>query len=89
MTDKSLAAFYERINILKTYEEYCYQVCFYLLDCDNTAVQAAKQALYELFKDGLVYHQENEDIKKIVRKAAIRAALQLYKNKKIKTQQEV
>jgi hypothetical protein len=82
MTSEGRAAFYERVNILKTYEEYCYQICFYLLDCDKLAVRAAKQALYEIFKDGLVCLRENEDINKLVRQVAIRSALQLYKANK-------
>lgn len=38
-------------DILKEHESYCYQIAYYLLEKEDSAVLAAKQALLELGRD--------------------------------------
>ncbi|MGN7453617.1 hypothetical protein ACTHPH_02245 [Paenibacillus pasadenensis] len=62
----------ERILRLRQSEQECYSVCYYLLGDERLAVQAAQQALCELFRsEDAAYGPER------VRAAAMRQAVKL------------
>ncbi|MCS7461767.1 hypothetical protein N0M98_16555 [Paenibacillus doosanensis] len=59
----------EKAALLRTYEEYCYQVTFYMLRDERQALEAAEQTLAALFlcKEwrGLTHSLRMERIKRI------------------------
>lgn len=77
--EQNPALYYKRSNILREYEIYCYRICFYLLECEKLALQAAETTLYQLFFDHLFYLQDDKARKMQVLKASINGALHLYK----------
>jgi hypothetical protein len=38
----------ERFNVLRAYETDCYSICYFLLQCERQAMEAAKSALLQL-----------------------------------------
>ncbi|MBN2980890.1 MULTISPECIES: hypothetical protein [Cohnella] len=46
---------FEKREALKTLETHCYRICFYLLNEEKTACEAAKRALIQLYGDDALW----------------------------------
>ncbi len=70
----------KRAKVLRYYEVECYQICYYLLQQEAGALEAASKAIYDLFLDERFFKLNKDNQKKLMRHAAISSALKLYKN---------
>lgn len=66
----------QRLHVLRNYENFCYQVCFYLLQNEALATESAKQALLELYKHADFFNCSNNEKKDIIYKFAVKKSLQ-------------
>jgi len=75
MTGKMVVA--GRMEKLRSYEEYCYQVAYYLLGEEEEAILAAKSTLLELGQDGGFWRASEDDRQKQVKRRAMMQSLEL------------
>jgi len=61
--------------VLKQYELHCYQICYYLLQSEAKALQAAVASIEHLIRDAAFFCKPDPDKLEIVRKTAIRYSL--------------
>ncbi|MBD2845078.1 hypothetical protein IDH44_07735 [Paenibacillus sp. IB182496] len=66
-----------KIEVLREYEKDCYRICYFLLECERRAEDAAKDALYQLCCDASFFVQPPAAQKKRVRRTAVEHALAL------------
>ncbi|MDF2962166.1 MAG: hypothetical protein K0S39_3901 [Paenibacillus sp.] len=70
---------HERISILKKQENDCYSMCFYLLQCEKLACEAAKDALYNLVQSDSFFNADCRTQAGLLRKESMMSALQIKK----------
>ncbi|MUG71578.1 hypothetical protein [Paenibacillus validus] len=70
----------ERLSTLKKHETDCYSICYYLLQCDKTALEAAQKALCNLIKCDLFFVADAHTVRELLRKESIQSSLQIKKN---------
>jgi hypothetical protein len=70
----------KRGAILKKHENKCYSICFYLLQCEKMAYEAAKHALYTLIMCDSFFVADCQTKSDILRKESIKSALHIKKN---------
>ncbi|MCR8633232.1 hypothetical protein [Paenibacillus radicis (ex Xue et al. 2023)] len=70
----------EKVDLLRQYESYCYQVAFYMLNDGDQAKRAVEQALLVLYKQNEWFHTPEIARKAKVKHAALQQALELRKN---------
>ncbi|HJV46918.1 MAG TPA: hypothetical protein VJ824_14465 [Bacillota bacterium] len=75
---KNLILFDEKIEILKKYEIYCYQVTFFLLKKEKTAIEAATYSLFELSQDEEFFLLDDLSQKRRVKSLAMKNSVILY-----------
>jgi hypothetical protein len=71
--------FLKRTSILKTFEVDCYSICFYILQCEKLAMEAATKVMLELYLHETFYLQDPEAKKITLKNTSIKQALELYK----------
>jgi hypothetical protein len=64
-------------EVLKEYELYCYRIAFYLLEREEPAVLATKQALIELAQNECFFIENNVERWKMAKKATVKHSLAL------------
>ncbi|MFC5651694.1 hypothetical protein ACFPYJ_21765 [Paenibacillus solisilvae] len=64
-----------RIDLLRAFEEHCFQVAHYLLGNEKDAAAASENALIELFRSHAFAGGSEEERKRLAKEAAIRSAL--------------
>lgn len=64
-----------KADILKQYENHCFQVCYYLLHCEKKAFEASLASIEHLFSDTNFFCKEEVDQLKAVRKTAMHYSL--------------
>ncbi|TDF91848.1 hypothetical protein [Paenibacillus piri] len=69
----------EKVKLLRRYEDYCYQIAYYLLNDGQQARQAAEQALLALYKQEEWYEMAHAAQKAKVKRLALHKALELRK----------
>ncbi|NTZ17995.1 hypothetical protein EXW96_10570 [Paenibacillus sp. JMULE4] len=69
----------DRISFLKKHENDCYSICYYLLQSEKMACEAAKKALYSLSRCDSFFAENTQAVRELVRKEAMKSALQLKK----------
>jgi hypothetical protein len=74
----------KRCAILKNHENDCYSICVYLLQCENLACEAAKNALYNLIISEKYFVSNPNEKNDLICKESMKSALQL-KKKSIET----
>lgn len=72
-----------RLQVLRSYETYCYQVCHYLLDDEQLATESAKEALLDLFADSRFFTSPTGVRKRMVLKIAASRSLQTYRRAEV------
>ena len=72
MTDRE-----ERINKLREYEQDCYSICYYVLQCEKSACEAAKDALCRLYQSERFFAEDPVAVQQALRNVSIACALQL------------
>lgn len=78
-----VAAFRERLGLLRTYERTTYSLCRFLLESEADAVRAAKGALIDLFSSEAFAAADTEAERvRLIRSIAARRCLQLRRNRK-------
>ncbi|MFN0223737.1 MULTISPECIES: hypothetical protein [Paenibacillus] len=66
-----------KTEVLKIYEGYAYQVAYYLLQSEEGALAAAKEALLELYGSEPFYEAAPQEREKRVKATAVRHALKV------------
>ncbi|GFR39341.1 hypothetical protein PRECH8_26370 [Insulibacter thermoxylanivorax] len=61
--------------ILREYETFCYQICYYFIRDEELTVKASCEALLDLARDAEFFHGNNEVRRKKVMILAVRATL--------------
>lgn len=69
----------ERISILKQHEAACYSICYYLLQSEALACDAAKHALCSLMKCDAFFKANARTVSDLLRKESMKSALQIRK----------
>ncbi|AFH62289.1 hypothetical protein B2K_16435 [Paenibacillus mucilaginosus K02] len=69
----------DRIAALKRHEVECYRICYYLLQCEKLASEAATIALRNLSCYDTFFTSELDKAKEILRKASLQSALSVKK----------
>ncbi|MCZ8511833.1 hypothetical protein O9H85_05240 [Paenibacillus filicis] len=69
----------ERLTLMKAYETDCYSYCHYLLQREDAALEAAKQALCRLIRSDGFFEADPHARRNILRKESIAASLQVRK----------
>jgi DNA-directed RNA polymerase specialized sigma24 family protein len=69
----------ERLSILKKHENDCYRMCFYLLQSEKMACEAAKDALYKLIEGDSFFAADSQTKNDLLRKESMKSALQIKK----------
>ncbi|WP_204603932.1 hypothetical protein [Cohnella boryungensis] len=64
-----------KVIVLRQYENYGYQIAYYLLENEALAIKAATQALLELFKADKFFHQPLSFQKQLMKKVFIKHSL--------------
>lgn len=64
-----------KISILRRYENYCYQICHYLIQHEQHASQAAKEALLSIAGDAFFYTDSDETRRQKILRTSIHKAL--------------
>ena len=64
-----------KIDILRQYETYCYQICHYLLQREPHSSRAAEKALLNVAADVRFFTDTDETRKEKIRRTSIRASL--------------
>jgi hypothetical protein len=64
-------------EVLKEYELYCYRIAFYLLEREELAVLATKQALIELAHNECFFIGNNVERWKMAKKTTVKHSLTL------------
>ncbi|MBO9596302.1 MAG: hypothetical protein J7559_00540 [Cohnella sp.] len=72
-----MSEYTRRIKSLQAVEVLCYSLCVHLLVEEALAINAAKTALMDLFKDDQFWELEGEERDKRVRKHAIARSMEL------------
>ncbi|MCS7458785.1 hypothetical protein N0M98_01420 [Paenibacillus doosanensis] len=70
-----------RALIVKPYELLCYRSCYYLLQCEAEAMQAALACMEQVMRDDAFFQSADLHRQTIVRKTAIRCSLQLARSR--------
>ncbi|NOU93874.1 hypothetical protein GC093_11645 [Paenibacillus sp. LMG 31456] len=70
----------EKVEFLRQYESYCYQVAFYLLMDGNQAKRAAEQALLALYMQNDWFNASDDVRRAKAKHAALQQALELRKS---------
>jgi hypothetical protein len=68
----------QRAAILRGYEAKCYSVCYYILQCESKAIEAAKRALLNIIKNDLFFLNNDQLRNEVLRNTAIKAAIDIY-----------
>ncbi len=68
-----------KIDVLRQYEIYCYQICHYLLTCESHASLAAEAALLHIAEDTCFFTDSDEVRKEKIRQTSIRVSLSKYR----------
>lgn len=66
---------HEKINILRQYEVYCYQICHYIVQNEQFSSLAAEKALLKIAGDAHFYTDSEETRKKKVKRMSICTSL--------------
>ncbi len=69
----------KRSAILKNHENDCYSICFYLLQCEKLACEAAENALYNLIFCDTYFVSDSHTQSNLLRKESMKSALQTKK----------
>jgi len=69
----------KRVEALKSVETICYTLCFRVLEEEKAAIEAAKLALIDLFRDEMFCKLEGEERLGRVRKRAIARSMEQWK----------
>lgn len=69
----------DRISFLKKYENDCYSICYYLLQSEKMACEAAKKALFNLSRCESFFAANSQTVRELLRKEAMKSALQMKK----------
>ncbi|MFE5320214.1 hypothetical protein ACFQ88_16015 [Paenibacillus sp. NPDC056579] len=64
-----------RAQLIRRYEQACYQMCYYLLRSEPLAMEAALAAVETLLSDACFYEQEEQSRLEAVKRTAIRCSL--------------
>ncbi|MCM3626800.1 hypothetical protein M3194_05430 [Paenibacillus glycanilyticus] len=64
-----------KISILRRYETYCYQICYYLIQNESNASQAAKEALLSIAVDAFFFTDSDETRREKIRRISIDKSL--------------
>lgn len=64
-------------TVLREYENFCYQIAFYLLEQEEFAITAAKQALLELGQDQHFLAESAQRRKARAKRVAIHKSLEV------------
>lgn len=67
-----------RLNILRNYETYCYQICYHMLRDERLAVETAKQALIDVYQEAEFFGRSHRERQEMIRRIAVRRSLQAY-----------
>jgi len=67
-----------RAAILRRYEDFCYQICYFLLQCEAKAWQAAKSSIERLFHDDRFYRLQDVEQREHIRRTAMHCALNAF-----------
>lgn len=70
-----------RADCLKQYEEECYSICYYLLQQEESALRASRQALTSLLDDAEFYRKDAADRQETVRKLSKLWSLRVYQER--------
>jgi len=65
----------ERLSVLKRFETDCYSICFYLLKCEEAAVEAAQYTLSALMRMDSFFDVDSTEAVTILRKESVKAAI--------------
>lgn len=65
----------ERVSVLRKYETDCYSICYYLLDCEEAAAEAAKHTLMSLARFDLFFQADAAEAMAMLRKESMKAAV--------------
>lgn len=64
-----------KVKILRQYETYCYQICYYLLQHEAHAYRVAETALLNVAADAWFFTDSDEARKEKILRASIRTSL--------------
>jgi hypothetical protein len=69
----------KRGAILKNHENDCYSICHYLLQCEEMACEAAKNAIYNLIINDKYFVSDSNAKNDLIRKESMKSALEMKK----------
>lgn len=73
--------FVDRLSVLRKYEERCYSICYYLLQNEETAYEAAKMALLNVFASHPFFAADAETQQQLLREQSIHCSFHCMKHK--------
>ncbi|GGG89349.1 hypothetical protein [Paenibacillus radicis (ex Gao et al. 2016)] len=72
-----------KIEILRDYEQYCYQVVYYLIQDEAAAAAATCNALLSIYANEAFFSSTQAGQQEVIKQAAMREALQAFKQSRV------
>jgi len=66
-----------KITILRLYETFCYQVCYYIIQDSHLSIEAARETLLAVARDPGFFIATHEEQEKKVRLFAVRSTIRI------------
>ncbi|TBL77886.1 hypothetical protein [Paenibacillus thalictri] len=65
----------QRLSILRDYESACYSVCFFLLQCETMASEAAQNALIRLAQNDAFFQADSLSRQQVLRSESMKCSI--------------